>query len=129
MSNRAKMQLAAALLPAMAILAASPAAAQEPVVVYGETEGTRIERVKFADLDLSTKAGAKKLNARVGGAVRNVCLFDPEIRLQPSDYGECANESWHRAKPQIAQAIARSQALAASGQPANIAVTIAVSAR
>lgn len=127
MSARGKIQATAALLSALIVI--EPAAAQEPVVVYGETDGTRTERVKFVDLDLSTEAGVKRLNARVGGAVRNVCLFDREMRLQPSDYNECANASWDNARPQIVQAIARSQALAASGEAVTTAMAISVSAR
>lgn len=128
MSARGKMQAAAAFLSAVIVI--QPAAAQErPVVVEGESEAARVAHVKFADLDLATRAGARRLESRVGGAVKRVCLFDPEVRLQPSDYSECANDSWDRARPQIAQAIARSQALAANGQPATVAATIAVSAR
>lgn len=128
MSARGKMQAAAALLSALIVV--QPAAAQERTVfVQGESEATRVERVKFADLDLASRAGAKRLESRVGGAVKRVCLFDPETRLQPSDYSECAGKSWDNAKPQIAQAIARAQALALSGRPATSAMTIAVSAR
>ena len=58
-----------------------------------------------------------------------LCLFEPEIRLQPSDYSACASDSRARAQPQIDRAIARAQALALSGQPATVSAAILVSAR
>ena len=131
MLTRSKLPAVAASLIALAALAPfQPAAAQDrPVFVYGESESTRTEHVKFADIDLATSAGAKKLQARVGGAVKRVCLFEPEIRLQPSDYSACATDSRARAQPQIERAIARAQALALSGQPATASAAILVSAR
>lgn len=107
MLNR-NMRAVAIILTGMAALAPfQPAAAQDgPVVVAGESENLRTARVSFADLDLATGAGARKLESRVAAAVKDVCLFDREIRLQPSDYAPCANDSWDRARPQMAAAIA-----------------------
>lgn len=107
-----------------------PATAQNlPVFVYGESEFTRVEHVRFGDLDLASRAGARKLESRVAGAVKRVCLFEPEIRLQPGDYHACAADSWAKARPQIDSAVARAQALALAGQPATIATAIVVAAQ
>lgn len=129
--TRSKMRAVAVVLTGMAALAPlQPAAAQDrEVFVYGESDYTRIEHVSIGDLDLSTTAGARKLQSRVGGAVKEVCLFEPEIRLQPGDYHACASVSWADAQPQIDRAVARAQALALSGQPATISATIAVAGR
>ena len=131
MLSRSKLSALAAILSGMAALAPmQPAAAQDrQVFVYGESESTRTEHVQFADIDLATRAGARKLLSRVGGAVKRVCLFEPEIRLQPSDYQACATDSRANAQPQVDRAIARAQALALSGQPATISATILVSAQ
>ena len=131
MLTRSKLSAVAAILSGLAALAPiQPAAAQDrPVFVYGEPESTRTEHVQFADIDLATSSGARKLQARVGGAVKRVCLFEPEIRLQPSDYQACASDSLAKAEPQVARAIARAQALALSGQPAAIGTAILVSAQ
>jgi len=118
------------LVAAGAGLATSPLLAQErPVVVYGEPEATRTVRISIADLDLASLAGANRLQARVGGAVKRVCLFESSIRLQPSDYYGCASAAWEDARPQIARVVARSQALAMSRQPAVAASAITISAR
>jgi UrcA family protein len=131
MLTRSKMPAVVAILTGMAALAPfQPAAAQDrPVFVYGEQESTRTEHVRFADIDLATSSGARKLQARVGGAIKRVCLFEPEIRLQPSDYQACATDSLAKAEPQVARALARAQALALNGQPAAISATILVSAQ
>lgn len=131
MLTLSKVQTAAVALTALAALApVQPAAAQDRAVfVYGEPDYTRTEHVSFADLDLATSNGARKLESRVGRAVKEVCLFEPEIRLQPSDYAVCATDSWARARPQIERAVAKAQALALSGQPAAISATITVAGR
>lgn len=126
-----KLPAVAVILTGMAALAPlQPAAAQDrPVFVYGEPQNSRVEHVKFADIDLATKIGTRKLQSRVGRAVERVCLYEPEIRPQPSDYQECATGSWARAQPQIDRAVARAQALALSGQSTAISATILVAAQ
>lgn len=71
------------LLPAFALglsLAAAPAAAEELSVT-----------VKIADLDLTTKADRKALEARLAKAERQVCGVRPSLRdLRGSiDYRQC----------------------------------------
>lgn len=130
MLSRNKLKAAAVAVTAMALLAPlQPAAAEDrPVLVYGPSENTRVEHVKFADLDLATRTGTKALKARVGDAVERVCVFEPDIRSR-SDYHACANGSWARAKPQIDRAVARASALALRGEPAAISAAIVVAAR
>lgn len=129
--TRSKLRAVAVVLAGMAALAPleTAAAQNRELFVYGEPEYTRTEHVKFADLDLATSAGARKLASRVDGAVKEVCRFEPEIRLQPSDYHACATDSWANAQPQIDRAVARAQELALSGRPAAIAATITVAGR
>lgn len=111
------------------LVIATPAVAKErPVVVQADPD-LRTERVSFADLDLASARGAKRLHYRVGKAVKDVCLFDNNrAKLQPTDYYSCADQSWSEARPQIAAVISRAQQLAMSGQPALAATAITVSA-
>ena len=129
MQGRQTPLVIAALLAGMTLPTA--ASAQEPpaVAVYGESADARTEHVSFADLSLASLSDQKVLTQRVGRAVKRVCLYEPEVRLQPSDYNPCAAGAWAGAQPQIAEAVARSQALALSGQPAPIATAISISAR
>lgn len=115
----------------LGLSAAAPAVAKEgPVIVYGEArENVRTRIVSFADLDLASAAGAKSLHYRVGRAVKKVCLFDDGgPKLQPSDYHDCADGAWEGARPQMAQALARAQSLAASGAATVATAAITVSA-
>lgn len=113
------------------LLTAQSALAQDrPVVVYADPPAdVRSELVSFADLDLATAKGAKRLHYRVGKAVKNVCLFDTNRgKLQPIDYHACATGAWDDARPQLALAIDRARQLALGGQPATMATAITVSA-
>jgi UrcA family protein len=111
------------------LVAASASAAQEsPVVVYGESENVRTERVTYADLDLAQSKGAKKLERRVMGAVKRVCLFEnSRIGLQDHGYYACAGEAWDGATPQIAQAVARAREIALTGRSSIAATAITIS--
>jgi UrcA family protein len=51
------------------LLAGSPVAAQEVVVV-----SPPFERVSFSDLDLLSQAGSQKLEARIRNAAGNLCI-------------------------------------------------------
>lgn len=63
------------LIMAAAVLAYSPAAAKDIVVIAPPTE-----RVSFADLDLLSDAGVGQLEARVRTAAGNLCI---ENTVQP----------------------------------------------
>ena len=109
--------------------AADAAGEDKPVVVYADqAENTRSERVSYADLNLATAKGEKRLLGRVSGAVKRVCLFgDSHIGLQDRDYYDCSDYAWDRARPQIAQAVARAREMAANGQSSIAATAITIS--
>ena len=113
--------------------AASAAAQDKPVVVYaGPQENTRTEHVTYRDLDLSQRKDEKKLNLRVAGAVKRVCLFEnTRPGLQDHGYYVCSDDAWDQARPQIAQAVDRAKQLAMTGQTslAENSITINVSAQ
>ncbi|HEX6219406.1 MAG TPA: UrcA family protein [Sphingomicrobium sp.] len=114
------------------IATAAFAAGQQdgPVVVYAEPlENVRTERVSYADLDLSQARHERRLNLRVAGAVKRVCLFEDRRALQTVGYNMCADEAWEGARPQIAQAVARARDIAFSGKSsiAATAITLGVS--
>ena len=107
MQGRQAPTVIAALLSGLALCYASPAAAQEPVFVYGEALSANSERVAFADLKLASLSGQKRLHKRVGGAIERVCDLDlGRDGLQDRGYYACADAAWGAAAPQIAEAIA-----------------------
>ena len=108
--------------------AASAAGQEKPVVVYaGPQENTRTEHVSYADLDLSQGKDEKKLNLRVAGAVKRVCLFEHARNgLQDSGYYSCADDAWDQARPQIAQAVDRATQLAMTGTTTIAATAISI---
>lgn len=107
------------------IAGAAFAAQNKPVVVYAEPqEGLRTERVTYADLDLSQRDHQRKLNLRVAGAVKRVCLY--EDRNGVWDYYRCADGAWDGARPQIAQAVARAQEIALTGKSSIAATAITI---
>ena len=113
----------ASLLVAVPALAAQ----QGPVVVYAEPDNVRIERVTYADLDLADRSDQKKLNLRVAGAVKRVCLFEnSRSGLQDFGYYGCAGDAWDGAKPQIAKAVQRAKDIAMTGQSSIAATAIAI---
>lgn len=61
------------LMAAVAAFLAGPAGAQPPVVVIADEPPLPRERVSFADLDLDTAAGQKRLVWRIKGAASRVC--------------------------------------------------------
>lgn len=108
--------------------AAFAAAQDKPVVVYAEPqEGLRSERVSYADLDLSQPRHERKLNLRVAGAVKRVCLYEDRTALQDSGYYRCADDAWGDARPQIAQAVARAREIALTGSSSIAATAITIS--
>ena len=112
------------------LIIAAPANAQgNPVVVYGhEDENVRVERVSYADLDLATVPGERRLNSRVSGAVKRVCLYRDGTRgLQWTSYNICAAGAWDGATPQIAQAVQRAREIALTGKSSIAAAAITIS--
>lgn len=108
--NRSTAILAGAL--ASAVLAASPATAQDSeVIVRGLPEGTELQRVSYSDLDLRFIAHLNILNERVERAVRRVCDFEIGDRMKES-YRNCAAGAWAGARPQMHMAYLRANRLA-----------------
>jgi UrcA family protein len=97
-------------------LALCGTAAAEPIAVGGDTEVLRAS-VKFADLNLASKAGREALEARVRGTARRLCGGAP---LQPLHEmrasRKCRNEAIADAEPQIARAVANYGAIRFAGK-------------
>ena len=114
------------------LLVGFPAAAagqDKPVVVLAEPQEVPTERVSYADLDLATRAGEKRLNYRVAGAVKRVCLFnDGRFGLQDTGYYNCASAAWNGAEPQISRAILRAKEIALTGKSSIAAAAITINA-
>jgi UrcA family protein len=131
--NRKTVAVLSGVTASLLFAASAASAAQDkPVVVYAQASDVRIEHVSYADLDLAQSKGARKLESRVAGAVRRVCLFEnSHIGLQYRGYYDCADGAWDSAKPQVAQAVARAKEIALTGQSsiAATAITISVAAR
>jgi UrcA family protein len=72
-----------ALVSALAVLGASPAFADETA---------RSVKVSYADLDLSTQAGAATLYSRIRGAARTVC-GDDDLPYTHWAWKKCFNEA------------------------------------
>ena len=108
--------------------AAFAAGQDKPVVVKAEPlENTRTEHVSYADLDLSQRKDEKKLNLRVAGAVKRVCLFENARNgLQDNGYYSCADDALGQARPQIAQAVERAKQLAMTGTTSIAATAISI---
>jgi UrcA family protein len=120
--NRKTAAVLSGVTASLLVAASASAAQQKPVIVYGESANVRTEHVSYADLDLANSKDQKKLNWRVSGAVRRVCLFDDDQRLQYPGYYNCAGDAWDGAKPQIARAVQRAQEIAMTGK-SSIAAT------
>jgi UrcA family protein len=111
------------------LLVAAPALAgqESPVVVYGESGNVRTEHVSYADLDLANSKDQRKLNLRVTGAVKRVCLFgESRPGLQDRGYYRCANDAWDGAQPQVAQAVQRAKEIAMTGHSSIAATAITI---
>ena len=133
MLNHTAIRMAAALLSGAAatFTATAPAIAQErPVIVYGEGQSMRTERIAFADLALDSVSGRKSLQQRVDGAIERVC--DREVGrdgLQLRGYYACANQARADAEPQIELAVQRTKEMALFGSSSIAATAIVISAR
>jgi UrcA family protein len=129
--NRKTAAVLSGVTASLFVAASALAAQQKPVVVYGGSENTRTEHVTYADLDLTNTNHQKRLNLRVTGAVKRVCLYENSHGLQDNGYYHCADDAWSSAKPQIAQAVQRSKDIALTGHSsiAATAITINLSSR
>jgi UrcA family protein len=108
------------------ILALNPAsiAAQEPVVVEGKStdDGYKQERISFADLNLTSEAGAKVLHERIKIASGRVCEGVDRWygNGMPVSWGHCRHVTYEAVKPQVDAVIARAR----SGQAVATSVNV-----
>lgn len=126
MNMASRINLRMTVLLACGLGIAAPAVAQnEPVVVYAEPQAGKTELVRFADLDLRSTAGTKRLAARVGGAIERVCEIDlGRDGLQDRGYYACADQAWSDVQPRIGQAILAAQSLAEAPSAAVTAIAV-----
>ena len=112
---------------ASVVLVSAPVAAKEVTVRHRVLAQDRLtEIVSYADLDLASADGVKRLTTRVGSAVRNVCAPHLE-RPAINGYGECKSYAWNGARPQMDLAVARAQQIAQTGVSAIAPVAIMIS--
>ena len=118
--------IGSSLAAAVLIGTATEASARDVKVVAQRQSDIQTERVSYADLDLTSARGVKKLNARVDGAVSRVCFaFDyVESKIQ----ADCRDYAWNGAKPQIELATRRAHEIASTGfsSIAPVAIRIAM---
>ena len=118
--------IGSSLAVAVLIGTATQASARDIKVVAHRQGDIQVERVSYADLDLTSNRGVRKLNARVDGAVSRVCFaFD---YIDSETKANCRSYAWNGAKPQIALATQRAQELASTGfsSIAPVAIRIAL---
>jgi UrcA family protein len=126
--NRKTAAVLSGVTASLLFAASASAAQQKPVVVYGESENTRTEHISYADLDLTNGDHQDRLNLRVTGAVKRVCLYEnSHVGLQDFGFYSCANDAWDSAAPQIAQAVQRAKEIAMTGHSSIAATAITIS--
>ena len=114
------------LAAAVLIGTATQASARDIKVVAQRQSDIQTERVSYADLDLTSARGVRKLNARVDGAVSRVCFaFD---YIDSDTKANCRSYAWNGAKPQIELAARRANELVRTGfsSIAPVAIRIAL---
>jgi UrcA family protein len=124
--NRKTAAVLSGVTASLLFAASASAAQQSRVVVYGGSENTRTEHVSYTDLDLTNDKHQKRLNLRVTGAVKRVCLYENSHGLQDTGYYHCADDAWSSAKPQIAQAVQRATDIALTGHSSIAATAISI---
>lgn len=98
--------LAAAGLSAALV---APALAGNP---FEDNAPRRTVEVSFADLDLSTEAGQRKLDSRIEGAIRQVCRtvsIQAGTRIVDQTTQECKANARAEAKQKVAALMERAQ--------------------
>jgi UrcA family protein len=119
---------------ACAVAAASfsvPALSQSPVEVEGHRIDPKNQRiVPYADLNLATATGEKKLMSRIRFAVRDLCVDG--INYSPIDAADlrmCKSEAWASARPQLDRLLAEASSVVAIPSGSRTAMTISISGR
>ena len=135
---KSSLTLVAAAMTSAVLLSgtASAASPSEPVVVTGTRDVEQETRiVSYRDLNLAAARDQRRLDRRVGSAIKDVCAIDEyhAVRTLASfeSYRSCSTVAWSGARPQIAAAIAQAQALAGlEGRGQKVAtMAITISAR
>jgi UrcA family protein len=120
--------LSSALLGSSSAWAGNPA---EPVVVTATRDSATTRYVSHRDLDLQLALDQRRLDQRVGSAIKDVCAIGDyhakRTITASSDYHGCSKLAWNGARPQIDAAIARAGAAFAGGGD-YVSTTIFVSA-
>lgn len=127
-------QFKAAMTCAMSAIffaCATPALADTgPVVVTAPSDDERSTLVvKYGDLNLAVARDQKRLDRRVGGAIREVCGFSEIYAVRTivarTSYQTCSNDAWTRARVAIGAAVAMAQGSGAGGiKMANEGITV-----
>lgn len=122
----------ATAITAGGLLIFSPqASARQPIVVTAPESDLVVRRVSYADLNLASASGEKRLNRRVGSAITSLCIeaVGPDTHNLGSTIAnmKCARGAWAGARPQIARAVERAQQIAATGSSTIAATAIVLS--
>lgn len=128
---------AVAAMTGASVVATAPAFAQsKPFTVTAPRDSSMTMRqVSYRDLNLASIEDQRTLERRVGYAVKKVCYLDDysaDRSLETySHFVGCSHAAWDGARPQIAAAVTRAQALARLGKATKslAGATINVSAR
>jgi UrcA family protein len=122
---------AVAITAAGLVVMTSPAFAKAPVVVTAPApDDLVIRRIGYSDLNMTSAAGERTLNRRVGGAVDSLCSEavggdGTDFLYMPARH-RCSNTAWDQARPQIAQAVQRARDIASTGSSSLAAVAITI---
>ena len=117
---RTSLTLAAAAITS-AVLVSSTALARpsDPVVVTATRDEVETRTVSYRDLNLVLASDQRRLDRRVGSAIKDVCVIDDYHAVRTlaaySTYRACSDLAWTGARPQIRAAIERAQSFAARG--------------
>ena len=125
--ERALIRAGAIVASGLILAASSTVAFAEPVVVTGERADPElpVRVVHFGDLNITTRAGEKRLLNRVSYAVKDVCGFYETSLTVTTAERACSRYAWNGARPQIANALARAR----NGQMAALSPAIRVIAK
>ena len=110
---------------ALCLGSAGLAVAKDATVFAPRDNDMMTARVSFADLNLATAIGRKRLEYRVGSAVEQVCPSGFGL-TEMLDARVCSNKAWDGARPQMALAFTRAAELAATGTSRIAPVAIAI---
>jgi UrcA family protein len=121
------LKMLAAGAATLALLAGSAGMALgKDTTVYAprHDDDARTVRVGYADLNLASAEGRKRLTFRVGGAVDQVC--DTQGSGIDFEGQYCAARAWNGARPQMERAFARAIEISQTGHSSIAPVAIAI---